>query len=46
MVEKVRAVFIEERQRFKPPQRREQIAQDAGPLPRIVKPGPKEAAGM
>ena len=45
MVEKVRAVFIEERQRFKPPQRRDQIAQDAGPLPRIVKQGPKEAAG-
>jgi len=45
MVEKVRAVLMEERGRFKPPQRRDAIPQDGGPMPRIVKQGPKEAAG-
>ena len=40
MVEKVRAVFVTERQRFSP---RERLADDK--MPRIVKQGPKADAG-
>ena len=41
MVEKVRAVFVTERARFAPRER--QLPDDK--MPRIVKQGPKEAAG-
>ena len=44
VVEKVRLGFLEELKRFTPAERR-QLPQDAGPMPRIVKQGPKEAAG-
>lgn len=44
-VDKLRASLLEDRRRLEPPQRRDQIPQDGGPMPRIVKQGPKEAAG-
>jgi hypothetical protein len=46
MVDKVRSALLDERKRFQPPaERRDQIPQDGGVMPRIVKQGPKEAAG-
>jgi len=47
VVEKVRMVLLEELKKFTPaePRRRDQIPQDGGVMPRIVKQGPKEAAG-
>jgi len=41
-VDKLRASLLEDRRRLEPPQR-ERV--DQQPMPRIVKQGPKEAAG-
>jgi len=50
MVEKVRGVLIEERQAFLPGQRERptqipQTPQQTQQMPRVVRQGPKEAAG-
>ena len=47
MVEKVRAVFLEERKKFMPVERERvhQLPQNAQEVPRVVRQGPKENAG-
>ena len=46
MVEKVRGVLIEERQAFLPGERaRMKLPPEEAQMPRVVKQGPKEAAG-
>ena len=45
MVEKVRSVLLEERQAFLPADRPRMKLPPEQQMPRVVKPGPKEAAG-